>query len=242
MKKASDPAVWKTILVGVLLAAAAAAPPLVYLAAAGVSAPPQGGLTYLLWAAVGVLAGATVYLYLHLFLALRRDSSGPSQAVSETADLQGALSDSAAYDNLIKISCKYLDQYYLQTREQAQRGFAVTVAVSLFGALLITAGVAAMFLGVTTTAYVTSASGIITQFISAVFFYLYNKTVARMGSYHTKLLMTQNISIALAAADSLPEDQQADAKKEIIGELIKNLNETYITGQWFDPIRPDDLE
>lgn len=97
--------------------------------------------------------------------------------------------------------------------------------VSLFGAVLIMAGIVAMFQGFTEPATVTSASGIITEFISAVFFYLYNKTVAGMSNYHNKLVMAQNISIALAAADSLPEDRQAEAKAVIIKELTKNIND-----------------
>lgn len=91
--------------------------------------------------------------------------------------------DNDIYDNLIKISYKYLDEYYLQTRQQAQKGFVVTVLVSIMGAVIIAIGIGTMFLGKTTPAYVTTASGIITEFIAAVFFYLYNKTISSMSDY-----------------------------------------------------------
>lgn len=180
---------------------------------------------------VGLFVGTIIYLYLFIALMVQEGVIRRKLIDCETVNLQNALSDTDTYNDLIKMSYKYLDQYYSQTREHAQRGFLATMGVSLLGALLIVAGVIAMFLGSTTPAYVTSASGIVTKFISAVFFYLYNKTVSSMSNYHNKLVMAQNISIALAAADSLPEAQKAEAKKQIIGELTKNLNEYFIGGE-----------
>ena len=131
------------------------------------------------------------------------------------------------FENSIKMSYKYLDQYYLQTREQAQRGFFVTVCVAVFGALLIFVGVIAMFLGRTQPSYITCASGVITEFIAAVFFYLYNKTVSSMSKYHNKLVLSQNVSIALKVADSLPAEDKVKTKNIIITELLKDIN-TYL--------------
>lgn len=132
--------------------------------------------------------------------------------------------DDDIYKNLIKISYKYLDEYYLQTRDQAKKGFWVTVLVSVIGACIVAVGIAAMFLGKTTPAYVTTASGILTEFIAAVFFYLYNKTISSMNNYHNKLVLSQNISIALKIAESLPEDEGKIAKSKIVEELVKDIN------------------
>lgn len=126
------------------------------------------------------------------------------------------------FENSIKMSYKYLDQYYLQTREQAQRGFFVTVCVSVFGAILIAAGIIAMFSGQTKPSYITCASGVITEFISAIFFYLYNKTIISMSKYHNKLVLSHNVSIALKVADSLSDKDKV--KERIISELIKDIN------------------
>lgn len=125
--------------------------------------------------------------------------------------------------NLIKLSFKYLDQYYLQTREHAQKGFAVTIGVSIVGAFILAGGIIALFLGKTSPAYVTTATGIITEFISAIYFYLYNKTVQGMGSYHNKLVLSQNIALALKLSNSL-ENKSDEAKLNIINELVKDIN------------------
>ena len=128
------------------------------------------------------------------------------------------------FENSIKMSYKYLDQYYLQTREQAQRGFFVTVCVAVFGAFLIGVGIVAMFLGLVQPSVITCASGVITEFIAAVFFYLYNRTISSMSKYHNKLVLSQNISIALKIADSLPEEDKVKTKDLIVTELLKDIN------------------
>lgn len=137
--------------------------------------------------------------------------------------------DEDVFENSIKLSYKYLDEYYSQTREQAEKGFYVTVAVAAFGAGLIAMGIVIMYRGEIEPAYVTCAAGVITEFISAIFFYLYNRTITSMSSYHNKLVLSQNISIALKVADSLPEEEKNKSKDLIIEELLKNVNSYLIT-------------
>ena len=132
--------------------------------------------------------------------------------------------DNDIYKNLIKISYKYLDEYYLQTRQQAQKGFVITVAVSIMGAIVIAIGIGAMFLGKTTPAYVTTGSGVITEFIATIFFYLYNRTISSMSDYHNKLVLSQNVSIALKIAESLQGESGEKVKEHIVEELMKDIN------------------
>ena len=126
-------------------------------------------------------------------------------------------------NNLIETSYKYLDQYYLQTREHAQKGFIATVAVSSIGAVIIVVGIFALYFGKTTPAYVTTACGVLTEFIAAVYFYIYNKTIQGMNSYHNKLVLSQNIALALELSHTL-ENKKDDAKMLIIQELVKDVN------------------
>ena len=50
-----------------------------------------------------------------------------------------------------------------------------------------------------------------------------------MSKYHNKLVLSQNISLALRVADSLPEQEQPKVKDEIVKELLKNINSYLIT-------------
>ncbi len=141
------------------------------------------------------------------------------------------------FENSIKMSYKYLDQYYLQTRTQAQNGFYITVGVSVSGAILIGIGIVALFMEKIEPSYITCASGLITEFIAAIFFYLYNKTIISMSKYHNKLVLSHNISIALKVADTLPEEDKTKNKNLIISQLLKDINSYLIKNDLYDEIR-----
>ena len=149
--------------------------------------------------------------------------------------------DEDIYQNLIKISYKYLDEYYLQTRQQAQKGFFVTVCVAIAGAIIVAIGIIAMFFGKTTPAYVTTASGTVTEFIAAVaekaeiskkdsekaLKAFVDVVTASMSDYHNKLVLSQNVSIALKISESMTKEQGEKVKEHIVEELMKDIN-TYI--------------
>lgn len=174
----------------------------------------------------GTLAGCMFGIYANLLFEMRESSIRRKMFEYEAEHIKEDIKEDI-FENSIKMSYKYLDQYYLQTREQAQRGFFVTVCVAIFGAILIGTGIIAMFLNRIEPSYITCASGVITEFIAAIFFYLYNKTVSSMSKYHNKLVLSQNISIALKVADSLPTEDKVKTKNLIITELLKDIN-TYL--------------
>ena len=133
--------------------------------------------------------------------------------------------DEDIYESSLKMSYKYLDQYYLQTREQAGKGFLITLCVAIGGAIIICVGIIAMFLSVTKPAYLTTACGVLTEFIASIFFYLYNKTVQSMGDYHNKLVISQNVAIALKISESIDGPDKDTVKSEMIKELLKDVNQ-----------------
>lgn len=177
---------------------------------------------------LGSLIGITFILNYNMLFEIKENSLRRKMFTCEADSIKDDIG-ADIFENSIKMSYKYLDQYYLQTREQAQRGFFVTLCVAVFGALLLSIGILAMFLGHTDPSYITCASGIITEFISAIFFYLYNKTISSMSKYHNKLVLSQNISIALKLSDSLPPEEGVNAKNVIIGELLKDINIHLVT-------------
>lgn len=172
---------------------------------------------------IGAILGGALSICLYALLELEEIRLQSRISEYEIDDVQNNIEDDI-FKNSIKMSYKYLDQYYLQTREQAQRGFLVTVCVAVFGAALVFAGIVAMFLGKVEPSYITCASGVITEFIAAIFFYLYNKTVSSMSRYHNKLVLSQNVSIALKVSDSLPTEDRTKTKNLIIAELLKDIN------------------
>ena len=61
-------------------------------------------------------------------------------------------------------------------------------------------------------------------FISAVFFYLYNQTIQKMSSYHNKLVLSQNINLALKLVQDIPEGERVEPLKNLIDRLTTDIN------------------
>lgn len=168
---------------------------------------------------IGIITELIVFVYFDWLENYYYDKISDYDARNERGKVQEDI-----FENSIKMSYKYLDEYYAQTRDQARKGFIITFCVAIFGALLVGFGILMMFLEKTNPSYITCASGVITEFIAAIFFYLYNKTITSMSNYHNKLVLSHNISIALRVADSLPEMDKVQTKDEIIKELLKDIN------------------
>lgn len=155
---------------------------------------------------VYVDGGGTVNLSSHL-----ENSSKPS-------------SDSSSYFNtLVNITLKNLAGYYEQVKAQANKSFTTSLVVGIIGAMFIMLGLA---LGFATTAnsqiltYISSGSGIITEFIAAIFFYLYNRTVRQMKGYHDSLLDVQNILLSLKLVEDTKEET---GKAKIVEKMVEYL-------------------
>lgn len=132
------------------------------------------------------------------------------------------------FTKLVQINFKYLDQYYLQTQEQADKSFKLASFASISGLLIIVTGIIMMLFSKTEPAYVTTGAGILSEFIASVFFYLYNRTILKMSQYHQKLVITQNISLALKITDDMESEQKAKSLELLIDRLTTDINK-YLT-------------
>jgi hypothetical protein len=126
---------------------------------------------------------------------------------------------------LVEINLKYLDQYYLETRIQASRSFSASLLVGVAGFVIIAISLLMFYQRWLTEAMVTLAAGTIIEFISAVFFYLFNKTVLSMASYHQRLVFTQNIALAINIAKSAPEQERAKMFELVLNALLSDINQ-----------------
>jgi len=141
------------------------------------------------------------------------------------------------FTKLVKINFRYIDQYYYQTQEQANKSFRLSVAAASTGFGMVLVGITMMFFKMVEPAYVTTAVGTISQFVAAVFFYLYNKTILKMGEYHEKLVLTQNISVALKIAEGLPEAARIQSQQTLIERLTQDVN-LYLSDHDRPPEKP----
>jgi hypothetical protein len=128
------------------------------------------------------------------------------------------------FNNLVKINFKYIDKYYLQTQIQADKAFTMCAIAAFIGFAVLIAGIVQMYVGKVEPAYVTTVSGVVSEFIAAVFFYIYNKTILRMAEYHRKLVLTQNVGLALRITQDLPEEQRVSSQAALVDRLSADIN------------------
>ncbi|MCK6478679.1 MAG: hypothetical protein L6R43_00605 [Planctomycetes bacterium] len=184
-----------------------------------------GGL--LAYVTIGIVAGVAMY-WLMMWYVQSTIKSAERDIETELLKVGAAqLQDTLEEDfvtRLVQINFKYLDRYYDQTQTQANKSFTLCALASIVGLVVIVTGITMMYRGLAEPAYVTTATGVLSEFVSAVFFYFYNKTISKMASYHNKLVVTQNISLALKIAEGLENDAKRDAHKLLIDRLSDQVN------------------
>jgi ABC-type multidrug transport system fused ATPase/permease subunit len=195
---------------------------------------PDGKLTagqLALLALAGGIVGPILYgfivLYFRALLSFTLRSIEGRLALEGAQVLQERIEENF-FTKLVQINFKYIDQYYLQTQEQANKSFGLSLVAALAGLAIVAAGIVLMFLDKTEPAYVSTSAGILSEFIAAVFFYLYNRTILKMSEYHQKLVITQNISLALKIAEGLPDAERVKCQQELVTRLTDGINR-YLT-------------
>ena len=181
---------------------------------------------------IGICAGAFLYFYFTFSFRLANQSA-LRRIDFRIAQLGGDKLKENIEENfftkLVQINFKYLDQYYLQTQEQADKSFRLASFASISGLAIIVIGILMMLFNKTEPAYVTTSAGILSEFIAAIFFYLYNKTILKMSEYHQKLVITQNVSLALKITDEMEKEQKAKSLELLIDRLTTDINK-HLTG------------
>jgi len=136
-------------------------------------------------------------------------------------------------NELVEINLTRLDEYYNEVKRHTFYSFTFSMVVGLVGFSLIIVGI---FLGYdsekVTTAYISGIAGILIEFISGIFFYLYNKTVKQLKLYHDNLIDLQNtlLSFQLIERVNKPSD-----KDSIIGKIVDYLIGKQVAKQ-IDPV------
>ncbi len=149
-------------------------------------------------------------------------------------------SEPSYFDSLVRINVENLAAYYSLVKVHTDKSFAVCVAVGVIGFVLILLGLVFGFADLKNSqalAYVSGAAGIITEFISAVFFYLYNRTVRQMKGYHDSLLSVQNVLLSFKLVG---DTRTSDAEKvRMVGQML-----SYLIGKGSQPegAPPDDVK
>ncbi|WP_322067333.1 TRADD-N-associated membrane domain-containing protein [Burkholderia ubonensis] len=139
--------------------------------------------------------------------------------------------DTAAEKDIFKyfllINVSALEGYLAQSRLQAQSTFGMCkrVAYAGFGIVVIAVILAIIsswknFNNGLTIAQLTGLAGVVTQLISAIFFFLYNRTLQQFNTSQDKLVSAQEMAISLMAVGAITDVVKRD---DVSVEVVKLL-------------------
>ena len=122
-----------------------------------------------------------------------------------------------------EVSRLQLEIYIRRNQVQVNSIFWITIFVMLVGFGLIGFGVyQAVTKQVLDAAILTTASGIITQFIGATFLFIYKSTMAQASNYVQTLEHINSVGMAVQILDSIP-DEQIDLKNKARTDMVNKI-------------------
>lgn len=125
------------------------------------------------------------------------------------------------FDSLVKINIENLAAYYSLVKTHTSQSFKVSLLISVVGFALIGAGLVIDFeYDKKTIGYISTGSGVITELISGVLFYLYNKTIRQLKEYHDSLINVQNILLSFKLIESTTDEK---VKAEMVTKMLEYL-------------------
>ena len=114
------------------------------------------------------------------------------------------------YKYVLLINVSALEGYVAQARLQAQQSFSLSKVVAVAGFIIISIAIGlSVYLTVKgnenlNAAYLAGIAGVLTEFTSGVFFFLYSKTLGQINLFHDKLVDMQKTALSYLAS-RLPE-------------------------------------
>ena len=126
------------------------------------------------------------------------------------------------FSRLVTINVTNLKEYYLLVKVHTNKSFIGALLAGFVGLCFITYG---LFVGTTgqgnvDIAYISAGSGVFIEFISGIFFYLYNKTVRQLKEYHDSLIDVQNVLLSFKLVDKVTDD---DKQADMLAKMIEFL-------------------
>jgi hypothetical protein len=129
------------------------------------------------------------------------------------------------FSKLVQINVGNLERYYTLVKVQTSNSFWAALGMGLLGFALICIGLGYGFFhgqSSLTIAYVSTASGIIVEFIAGVFFVLYNRTVRQLKEYHDSLLSVQKILMAFKIVEDSKDEERPGMLKMMLEHLLSS--------------------
>lgn len=114
-----------------------------------------------------------------------------------------------------------LQEYYEVNLDHARWSFWAALGSVIVGLIVLLFGVYMLYSKSGLEAGVTATvAGVLSEFISATFFYLYNKNLKQLNMFYEKLIKFQDTYWAMGLVNHLPDGERPGMWKVIITKLM----------------------
>jgi hypothetical protein len=127
------------------------------------------------------------------------------------------------FDSLVRINIENLAAFYVLVKGHAERSYNVAIRICVFGFFLMTVGLIMALTNLSSPpigSYIAIATGIITEIIAGVFFYVSNRTTRQIRGYYNSLLSEQNILLSFKLMEASKDETE---KAKIVSQMLANL-------------------
>lgn len=153
-----------------------------------------------------------------------------SSQLQEPPDVKAIVNETSkdgpiGIQQIAKAQLEISNNYYKIVLQQSKQSFTVAV---IFGSVGLTFFITAIVLLIyrdtnNSISYVSIVGGALTEFISAVNFYLYGRASQQLETFHIRLDKTQLIILADSICESLGEDMKFQARADLVGTVASSL-------------------
>jgi hypothetical protein len=146
------------------------------------------------------------------------------------------------FDSLVRINVENLAAFYMLIKWHAARSYKIAMWVCVFGFFLMIAGLIMVITNLSSPpigSYIAIATGVITEIIAGVFFYVYNRTTRQIRGFYDSLLTEQNILLSFKLMeDAKDENEKAKIVSQMLAHLIDKQNFSALASNEYDRHRP----
>ncbi|WP_051685017.1 hypothetical protein [Clostridium sp. KNHs205] len=128
----------------------------------------------------------------------KASSTGNSDLLYETNIVFPLKKPETYFDSLVNINVNNLREYYSMVKSHTNKSFWIALVLTVAGFFLIIGGISLIFFDLVdqNISVLITISGVITEFISAASFYLYNSTVKQLKEYFDSLVHVQKVLLS----------------------------------------------
>ena len=127
------------------------------------------------------------------------------------------------FDSLVRINVENLAAFYVLVKGHTDKSYKAAMRVCVFGFFLIIVGLILTIVNVSSPpigSYITIASGVLTEIIAGVFFYVYNRTTRQTKGFYDSLLTEQNILLSFKLMEGAKDENE---RAKLVSQMLTNL-------------------